>query len=553
MTFRQLDGNENIGTISEVLAAHVIDIPENDGMHIYRHIQEECKSQLPISSESKWCIQPLTNPGVHITQFDKSFITLTVKVGLQLDTALTKTDAEAGTLQDLIYEGIRVFIGWKNATDAIREYSIYHKGKQVTGTLQSHATQESFLYHTIRGQDDLEYHKGRYSLAEAVAKCDYASYCGQYVSLKTLAEAGTDTFYLTFDLQIPYCDLLCFQQFEEYPNEIFGKLELYFKFNKDSLVYIQTDPAESIPLFYKGSRSLYPDLDDDTLGKSLLELQAYGSVLNYTREYTQINDSATIINSATNGLKTNEITIRTVSMQIVDCFSTICGTNMEPEKLEAARLKYQSEPWGYFTQNVNFLPYTTSATSNGLFVTQQTYLNNTTDFVITFPTTENEITVLKNPMLKEFRLTTMNVDFPELALDFSSPRFVEIMMKASDQEYSKPRREYAQSLTVPREIDGSQLTPAEDLTSFMVTLHVERPSAYGMIQDGIDSEGQQVSVRLKATPLYNNDDSYCNSSPPPPVLYTVNDAAFLFNSQDGGRCLYTDRALEEVIPAFMSQ
>ena len=74
-----------------------------------------------------------------------------------------------------------------------------------------------------------------------------------------------------------------------------------------------------------------------------------------------------------------------------------------------------------------------------------------------------------------------------------------------------------------------------------------------MIQDGIDSEGQQVSVRLKATPLYNNDDSYCNSSPPPPVLYTVNDAAFLFNSQDGGRCLYTDRALEEVIPAFMSQ
>ena len=160
---------------------------------------------------------------------------------------------------------------------------------------------------------------------------------------------------------------------------------------------------------------------------------------------------------------------------------------------------------------------------------------------------------MKNPMLKEFRLTTMNVDFPELALDFSSPRFVEIMMKASDQEYSKPRREYAQSLTVPREIEGSQLTSAEDLTSFMVTLHVERPSAYGMIQDGIDSQGQQVSVRLKATPLYSNDDSYCNSSPPPPVLYTVNDAAFLFNSQDGGRCLYTDRALEEVIPAFMSQ
>ena len=237
MTFRQLDGTENTGSISEVLATHTIDIPENDGMHVYRHIQEECKSQLPISSESKWCIQPLTNPGVHVTQFDKSFITLTVQVTLQLDTALTGL-SEDTNLGDLIGQGTYLFIGWKNATDAIREYSIYHKGKQITGTLQSHATQESFLYHTIRGQDDLEYHKGRYSLAEAVAKCDYASFCGQYVPLDKLVEAGTDPFTLDFDLQIPYCDLLCFQQFEEYPNELFGKLELYFKFNKDSLVYM---------------------------------------------------------------------------------------------------------------------------------------------------------------------------------------------------------------------------------------------------------------------------------------------------------------------------
>ena len=552
MTFRDLDRDGNTGSLTEVLAAHVVDIPENDGMHVYRHIQEECKSQLPISSESKWCIQALTNPGVDITQFDKSFITLTVRIGLQLSQAITPLGDGATEIQKLFYQGCRLFIGWKNATDAIREYSIYHKGKQITGTLQSHATQESFLYHTIRGQDDLEYHKGRYSIAEAVAKCDYASYCGQYVSLQQLAEAGTNPFYLTFDLQIPYNDLLVFQQFEEYPNALFGKMELYFKFNKDSMVFLQTDPANSVELFYKGSRSHFPNITDSQIAQANTELHSL--VLNYTREYTQINDPANIITGyGDSSLSISEITLSTTSMQIVDCFATICGTNMEPEKLEAARVKYQSEPWGYFTQNVNFLPYTTSATSTGLFVTQQCYLNNTTDFIITFPRTENEITVMKNPMLKEFRLTTMNVDFPELALDFTSPRFVEIMMKASDQEYSKPRREYAQSLTVPREIEGNALTSAEDLTSFMVTLHVERPSAYGMIQDGIDSGGQQVSVRLKATPLYNNTGSYCNSNPPPPVLYTVNDAAFLFNSQDGGRCLYTDRNLDEVIPTFMSQ
>ena len=149
MTFRNLNSGEDIGTISEVLANHSIEVPENDGMHVYRHIQEECKSQLPINAESKWCIQALTNPGVDVVQFDKSFITLSVKVGLQLSQALSVESG--GSLSDLINQGTKLFIGWKNATDAIREYSIYHKGKQVTGTLQSHATEESFLYHTIRG------------------------------------------------------------------------------------------------------------------------------------------------------------------------------------------------------------------------------------------------------------------------------------------------------------------------------------------------------------------------------------------------------------------
>ena len=70
MTFRNLNTGDEIGTISEVLANHALEVPENDGMHVYRHIQEECKSQLPINTESKWCIQALTNPGVDVVQFD---------------------------------------------------------------------------------------------------------------------------------------------------------------------------------------------------------------------------------------------------------------------------------------------------------------------------------------------------------------------------------------------------------------------------------------------------------------------------------------------------
>ena len=182
-------------------------------------------------------------------------------------------------------------------------------------------------------------------------------------------------------------------------------------------------------------------------------------------------------------------------------------------------------------------------------------LKNVTDFIITFPQTEHEITVSKNPMLKGFYLNTLNRNYPELALNTDSARFQRIMMNAADIYRSKCLREFAQSISTARGDASGALIPQEDLTSFMIILHVERPSAMGLICDGLDSDGHQVSVRIQGTPIYSGEgiDTYCANSPPPPVLYVVYDTFWAFNSQNEGSCIYSDRPFNDEIDQFMSE
>lgn len=58
---------------------------ENDGEYQYLHIQQETKNQLLLFSEIQQIIISLINCNVGITQFDKSFITLTAKVKFRVD------------------------------------------------------------------------------------------------------------------------------------------------------------------------------------------------------------------------------------------------------------------------------------------------------------------------------------------------------------------------------------------------------------------------------------------------------------------------------------
>ena len=535
-----------IGTINSILSKDILRSIDNDGDHTYLNIQEESKTQLPITSEAMNITVPLTNPNICVTCFDKSFITL--KVSVKFNVATTPTISSATN----IAKAVRYFIGLKHSSEAIGEYSIYHKGKQVSGTLQSNATAESFLYHVYRSEDELTNRRGIYTKADAAAKMDLSSICGKFVSLYDLNGATSIT--IPFTITIPFNDILCFQQFTDYPAALFGALELRFKFNKNAFVFLQCNPKECLKKYMCNHNIVSTSTGYTELTNALSTTPDH---LAYDKEFSQVGDQNFLItgvsyasNAVTYTLGYQNFTPDTI--QITECYTTMCGYRISPERIEGLRSKFESEPWVKFSQNINYLPFSTSASSSQLFVNQQTYLNNTTDFILTFPRTQHEITVLKNPMLQDLSLTVMNRKYPEMSLDTSSERFAQLMLSASDTYMMTPNREYVQSISMFRTDDDGTVTPNEDLTSFVCTLKVERPSAMGMICDGLDSKGEQVSVRLTAKPKYpGGTDQYCAASPPPPVLYTVNDSFFIFNSRDGGQCIYSDKDFNEVVTSFM--
>ena len=160
---------------------------------------------MPIVSTASTLIVPLTNPNVDFVQFDKSFIRLHATITLDVSdfdeaiassTVVTNADGTTTTITadtDAVTGGIYLFVGLKNSSDFISEYAIYHKGKQISGTLQSNATVESFLYHSSRSAFDTQNRKGIHSVAEKVAEGDDTSYVGQYISLYQLQTAAATT------------------------------------------------------------------------------------------------------------------------------------------------------------------------------------------------------------------------------------------------------------------------------------------------------------------------------------------------------------------------
>ena len=208
-------------------------------------------------------------------------------------------------------------------------------------------------------------------MADCVAVGDQASYCGVYVPLSKLQEAGTDVFYETFHINIPYNDILPFQAFTVYPNAIFGKLELYFKFNKDALVYMQVDPIKAVSDEYNA----YYSTKYSSTDRAAYDVFRFYLGLNhadYTREYTQINDAANIIedfelmNQTHGSINVKQITLSAVSMQIVNCSATVIGEKMLPEVLEAEKAKYMSVPSVVPSQTVDYYPYSSGVSSSGV-------------------------------------------------------------------------------------------------------------------------------------------------------------------------------------------
>ncbi|KAA6368297.1 MAG: hypothetical protein EZS28_036176 [Streblomastix strix] len=71
--------------------------------------------------------------------------------------------------------------------------------------------------------------------------------------------------------------------------------------------------------------------------------------------------------------------------------------------------------------------------------------------------------------------------------------------------------EFEDTLTTPRNSASRRLNPHTDLTSFMITLQCERNSNGALTFDGLETQNQNMSVKLRGAPIYQGDtDCYYN-------------------------------------------
>jgi hypothetical protein len=576
----------------------------------------------------------LTSPAQHITQFDQSFIDLLVR--FKIKTTGLKYTTVGGTTYSWpkapdvlsssmlsshkeMYKHIYMFIGYKNAADAIGKYTIWHGNRTITNTLQNNASLESFLTNLYRSKAAKNGAKYVHSLYRNVQKMDTAV-CGVYVPLYDLIEADGGVINIQFPICIPFNHILPFQAWDIFPNGVFDEIKMDIDLTPNSLVYCMVEPRYSLLHDFKtlnpvdkivenavdfdGTNGEAYDTEnngifnDGQIPSDCFELMLRSSTevpktYVFDRNFTQIGLTARAINGLsiqynqkaptadTEGLTSIHILAKNdiyswirctqEGMDVIRCDSYVSGFNMTPEALKEQKIKYTTEPYGFFAQKMLRTSFNSKPGESVININCNHALHKVTDLILLFPQFTEQITCFPNPHLQNIYLNVLNHNYPENGIDNTlSSSFYKMMINNSDLWYEEPSEEYLDSLTI-NHIDEAanpmarQILPT-DTSSFAITLRTERPSAAGVIDDGLDSGGKNETITLTAAPMYTGRLNtyfyiYPTSAstelqslrPVEPLLLLVNDMFFAFRRMPDGetRCIFTDGDVDDELERFM--
>ncbi len=549
---------EQTGTISEVLGHHIVKEVNNDGAHYFGHTEVDPESQMPCGYSGE-IILPFTDKMFDVTQMDQTFISATLHATLHFSSDMVPALSPTTDAQ----RGMFIHVGLKSGSNVFKDYAIHHRGRIVDFSLQNNATVESFLMNLYLDKATKNNAKHSHSLWNNVHNFD-TSNCGTYISYFDLANLAANSYQHIVDIpiNIPLTNLLPLQAFTEYPNSLFGDLKIVFKLNPAAFVFTMVDPVVSMRKYWYSNG--FPAAMNTTIQEQITTIcNSLPHTADYTRMFTQFglhgNVAYGLQGDGTLGRKT--ISIMMTDYQITKCKCMITGYRMEPSALAQERIKYQREPYVFPAQKLEIYQFPSPVNGGALSLGQNMPLHSVTDFILLFPKYAQQITCFENPMLQGLYLACDGRNYPTKPIRTDDNAFFGMMMNNSDLDNGlEPTDEYEDSLTIPRATSKTRLRPTTDLTSFAITLKVERPSAARLIFDGLDSGGQNVNVTLHGNPIlqgsmdtyYDVEGTGSTPHPPAPILCTVQDTFWVFNSRDGGQCMYKNTNFNDEVRKFMN-
>ncbi|KAA6390667.1 MAG: hypothetical protein EZS28_013809 [Streblomastix strix] len=405
---------QQLVTIEATLKSNSVYAFRNDGEHHYSIIEIKSESQMPALFDKEILIS-LSVIDHDVTQIQNSFISIVLTANVQFD---NKFDGYEEAYKD----GTVLFIGLKSASQVIREYTIYHRGRTIDGTLQNDSTTEQFIYNTIKQRSEKNNKKHIHSLYENIHKYDISA-CGTYVTIRKIEEAIKDqisvpyTMPIRFRLSIPLDDILVFSGFTDYHNSLFGDQKIKFKINPNAFVFAQVNPTINMAKYYIMNKTDLMASGPDKLQNIDLLFRNWSLGYQYTKQFTQMGCTADLITKISieqvtdSGLKNLMFSISPVTLSIKNYVVTEVTANMSGYKatgdsLQRVREFYANRPFVVTSQRVEAWSFPTNATTTGIRTSQNIPLFHVIDLCLIFPKDARTTTCYENPCYNNMQVTT---------------------------------------------------------------------------------------------------------------------------------------------------
>ena len=494
---RAQNRTSNQGNVESYFRGWTELIQINDGTRTFRPKTIDCHDHnVPFTEEQETQCE-ICARDFDVTCLGESFLSFEVKLKLQMNNQFTELTDDADLIQ--------IFVGWKSSNQIIDQLNIFTNGRS-SGYQQNECIREGFAYSNLMNNASKQHRKFVHSLYDQVSEFS-PNICGTYVPLRKFKNGAVVD--VSFSLNLPINNLLALQAFDLWPSQA-GPLTLKFYVKPKGLVWCMVNPAKVLA-HKRVIEEEQIDIDAFTPYPDQMFRHAFTQIGNEVNIIT----GAKIVTQGTGEAKTNllqlssgKVRLDCINMEVtklksnLTCFNVIESTKKTIQELLSKGIIIPSQKLHYNAWNICSTP--------NMQLTLNQPLNNVTMISVMFPRSGQDYTCFINPFLQNLQLTINGENYPDDVYSTTSSRFFESQMAAADLDAnSQPTKEYINSLTalMNNENDPDQKRYKDtvfDNTSFMWNIATERSDA-GFCWDGIDSNGANISIQIRAVPIYNSN------------------------------------------------
>ena len=343
------------------------------------------------------------------------------------------------------------------------------------------------------------------------------------------------------------------------PNCIIGDIELEIKNRiQCNLVYCQVDPNVLLNEAIQTGKSLGCSTicDIKSSRRSVIgDLKTEMETAFYTKEFTQVGDPCHVCihnyGASTSGVSEKVNYATSIEVQLVctnsimnNVMSHINGFRLKDSVISTLKSKYTSKPLIIPAQVCKHDLFAQRPTTGGLILNTNITLTNCTNITLSFPQTDNEISVVKNPEQQSAQLILIGKNIPDKSINTLEAAHAEIeLTNACLDSLFEAQQSFIRSLTLTASNGSFKQTRKADCTDYYFLLSLER-FCNGVYSDGLTSPGA-ITLTFQSNIIYNgtadpyyhpniNNSSDINTQSI--NIMSVQDCFLVFTSD---RCVFT--------------